>query len=52
MLGEATGLRKVYPTLFLVGGDRQEGRVDREEEGHRPNLCLGHGVEIGSVLCY
>ncbi len=28
MLGEATGLRKVYPTLFSVGGDRQEGRVD------------------------
>ena len=33
MLGEATGLRKVYPTLFSVGGDRQEGRVDWEEEG-------------------
>ena len=32
MLGEATGLRKVYP-LTWVGGDRQEGRVDWEEEG-------------------
>ena len=33
MLGEATGLRKVYPQKLVVGGDRQEGRVFREGEG-------------------
>ena len=35
MLGEETGLRRVYPQKLVVGGDRQVGRVDREGRGRR-----------------
>ena len=38
MLGEATGLRRVYPQNLVVGGDRQEGRVDREGGGGERRL--------------